>query len=306
MADIKEGLFSRLKKGLAKTHDALVGKIAAITGRLHLDEALLEELEYALIAADTGMPTTMELIGQLRAAVKKKELTSIEEVRPFLAGRIQAMMTVPSIGVSGSAKPHVILMTGVNGAGKTTTIGKLSAIFAAEGKSVLLAAADTFRAAAIEQLAEWGKRTGAELVRHEAGSDPSAVAFDAMKAGIARGKDVIIIDTAGRLHTRNNLMEEMKKIRRIIDRELPGAPHETLLVVDGSTGQNAINQVKEFNRSVPLTGIVITKLDGTSKGGAVIGIVNETKIPVRYIGVGESVEDLQPFDPALFSEALLQ
>ncbi len=305
MADTKEGFFTRLKKGLAKTHDALVGKIAAVTGRVHLDDALLEELEYALIAADTGMPTTMELIGQLRVAVKKKELTSVEEVRPFLAKRIQTMMTVPPITAS-SARPHVILMTGVNGAGKTTTIGKLAARFAAEGKSVLLAAGDTFRAAAIEQLAEWGKRTGAELVRHEAGSDPSAVAFDAMKAGIARGKDIIIIDTAGRLHTRNNLMEEMKKIRRIIDRELPGAPHETLLVVDGSTGQNAIHQVKEFNRSVPLTGIVITKLDGTSKGGAVIGIVNETKIPVRYIGVGESVDDLQPFDPALFSEALLQ
>ncbi len=305
MAYTKEGLFARLKSGLAKTHNALVGKIAAITGRMHLDEELLEELEYALIAADTGMPTTMELIDQLKVAVKRKELTSAGEVRPFLAKRIQAMLTVPSKGASG-AKPHVILMTGVNGAGKTTTIGKLSALYASEGKSVLLAAADTFRAAAIEQLAEWGKRTGAELVRHTAGSDPSAVAFDAMKAGIARGRDFIIIDTAGRLHTRNNLMEEMKKIRRIIDRELPGAPHETLLVVDGSTGQNAINQVKEFNRSVPLTGIVITKLDGTSKGGAVIGIVNETKIPVRYIGVGESIEDLQPFDPALFSEALLQ
>ncbi len=305
MADTKEGLFARLKSGLAKTHNALVGKIAAITGRVHLDDELLEELEYALIAADTGMPTTMELIDQLKAAVKKKELTSVDEVRPFLTKRIQAMLTVPPKGASGG-KPHVILMTGVNGAGKTTTIGKLSALYAAEGKSVLLAAADTFRAAAIEQLAEWGKRTGADLVRHAAGSDPSAVAFDAMKAGIARGKDFIIIDTAGRLHTRNNLMEEMKKIRRIIDRELPGAPHETLLVVDGSTGQNAINQVKEFNRSVPLTGIVITKLDGTSKGGAVIGIVNETKIPIRYIGVGESIEDLQPFDPALFSEALLQ
>ncbi len=305
MADTKEGFFTRLKKGLAKTHDTLVGKIAAVTGRMHLDDALLEELEYALIAADTGMPTTMELIAQLKAAVKRKELTAAAEVRPFLAQRIQAMMTVPPAGAFG-AKPHVILMIGVNGAGKTTTIGKLSAIFAAEGKSVLLAGADTFRAAAIEQLAEWGKRTGAELVRHAAGADPSAVAFDAMKAGIARGKDVVIIDTAGRLHTRNNLMEEMKKIRRIIDRELPGAPHETLLVVDGSTGQNAINQVKEFNRSVPLTGIVITKLDGTSKGGAVIGIVNETKIPVRYIGVGEAVDDLQPFDPALFSEALLQ
>ena len=306
MANEKEGFFTRLKKGLAKTHDALVGKIAsAVTGRMRLDDELLEELEYALIAADTGMPTTVELIGQLKAAVKKKELTDAGQVRPFLSKRIEAMMTVPPIGKFG-AKPHVILMIGVNGAGKTTTIGKLAALFAAEGKSVLLAAGDTFRAAAIEQLAEWGKRTGAELVRHGAGGDPSAVAFDAVKAGIARGKDVIIIDTAGRLHTRNNLMEEMKKIRRIIDRELPGAPHETLLVVDGATGQNAINQVKEFNQSVPLTGIVITKLDGTSKGGAVIGVVNETKIPVRYIGVGESVEDLQPFDPALFSEALLQ
>ncbi|MBI5177741.1 MAG: signal recognition particle-docking protein FtsY [Nitrospinae bacterium] len=297
--------FSRLKKGLGKTTELLAGKLVSITtGRLHLDDDLLEEIEDALIVADLGIATATGLIASLRAAVKKKEITKPDEVRPFLRKRIQEIINVPYTGTMAGA-PHVILMIGVNGAGKTTTIGKLASRFAGEGKSVMVAAGDTFRAAAIEQLAEWSKRAGCEIIRHQAGADPSAVAFDAMKAAIARNKDVVIVDTAGRLHTRTNLMEELKKVRRIIARELEGAPHETLLVVDGTTGQNASAQVREFNVNIPLTGIVITKLDGTAKGGALIGIVNETKIPVRYIGVGESAEDLQPFDAAAFAEALL-
>lgn len=305
MSENRETFFSRLKKGLAKTHDALVGRIAAaLTGRLRIDDGLLEELEYALIAADVGMNTTMALVDQLKKAVRDKEVVDVEDVRPFLRKRIEAMVSAPAPSAGG--KPRVILMVGVNGAGKTTTIGKLASLFTAGGESVVLAAGDTFRAAAIEQLAEWSGRTGAPLIRHQAGADPSAVAFDAVKAAAARGADVLIVDTAGRLHTRSNLMEELKKVRRIIARELEGAPHETLLVIDGATGQNAINQVREFHASVPLTGIVITKLDGTAKGGALVGIVNETKIPVRYIGVGEKVEDLQPFDPALYAQALLQ
>jgi fused signal recognition particle receptor len=305
MAFGKEGLFGRLKKGLAKTSETLVGKIVSITtGRMMLDDAMLEEIEESLIAADMGLATASALIGSLKDAVKRKEITTADGVRPFLRKRIESLVTVGEYkGATGS--PHVILMVGVNGAGKTTTIGKLASRFSAEGKSVLVAAGDTFRAAAIEQLEEWSRRAGCEIVRHQAGADPSAVAFDAMKAAIARNKDIVIVDTAGRLHTRSNLMEELKKVRRIIGRELEGAPHETLLVVDGTTGQNAINQVKEFHSHIGLSGIVITKLDGTAKGGAVVGIVNETKVPIRYVGMGESAEDLQPFDPALFAEALI-
>ncbi len=301
----KEGFFSRLKKGLAKTSETLAGKIVSITtGRMALDDATLEGIEDALIAADVGLPTASALIASLRDAVKSKDVATADDIRPFLRKRIEALVAVGE-GANHAGAPHVILMVGVNGAGKTTTIGKLATRFSADGKSVIVAAGDTFRAAAIEQLAEWSRRAGCEIIRHQAGADPSAVAFDAIRAGIARKKDIVIIDTAGRLHTRSNLMEELKKVYRIIGRELEGAPHETLLVVDGTTGQNAINQVKEFHASIKLSGIVITKLDGTSKGGAVVGIVNETKLPIRYIGVGEAAEDLQPFDAALFAEALI-
>ena len=305
MTQDKKGFFGRLRQGLKKTNTQLVGGLVrATTRRLSLDEAMLEELEEALITADVGVHTSTTLIDSLRKAVKKKSVIKGEEVIPFLRSEIEKLLDVKAAPVSRTA-PHVILMIGVNGAGKTTSIGKLAHLFKSEGSSVLIAAADTFRAAAIEQLGEWSSRIGCDFVRHQAGSDPSAVAFDAIKAAVARKIDVVLVDTAGRLHTRVNLMEELKKVRRIIDRELPGAPHETLIVLDGTTGQNALQQVKQFNTSLPLTGIVLTKLDGTSKGGAVIGIFDETRIPVKYIGIGEKVDDLQPFDPKLFAEAIL-
>ena len=306
MTDDKKGFFARLQQGLKKTNAQLMGGLVRVTtGRMSLDEAMLEELEETLITADVGIHASTALIDSLRKAVKKKSVKKGEEVIPFLRSEIEKLLEVKSAPVSRTA-PHVILMIGVNGAGKTTTIGKLAHRFKNEGSSVLIAAADTFRAAAIEQLGQWSSRIGCDFVRHQAGSDPSAVAFDAIKAAVARKIDVVLVDTAGRLHTRVNLMEELKKVRRIIERELPGAPHETLIVLDGTTGQNALQQVKQFHAMLPLTGIVLTKLDGTSKGGAVIGIIDETGIPVKYIGIGEKVDDLQTFDPKLFAEAILK
>ncbi len=316
----KAGFFSRLKKGLRKTHDELNEKVVrATTLRMKLDDVMMEELEEALISSDIGMPTTLALIDSLNNALKRKDVTKPEDVTPFLRKEIEtlvsvgaesaeSMQSVTAVGqVHGPVKgsPHVILVVGVNGSGKTTTVGKLAHYHGNKGKSVILGASDTFRAAADDQLVEWSRRAGCDIVKHHPGSDPSAVAFDAIKAAVARKRDVLIVDTAGRLHTRTNLMEELKKIRRIIARELEGAPHETLLVVDGTTGQNTINQVKEFNAMIPLTGIVITKLDGTSKGGAVVGIIHETKTPVKFLGIGEKIGDLQPFDPRLFAEALI-
>ncbi|MEE8483149.1 MAG: signal recognition particle-docking protein FtsY [Nitrospinota bacterium] len=305
----KAGFFSRLKKGLRKTHDELNEKVVrATTLRMKLDDVMMEELEEALISSDIGMPTTLALIDSLNNALKRKDVTKPEDVTPFLRKEIEALASVSAVGqVHGPVKgsPHVILVVGVNGSGKTTTVGKLAHYHGNRGKSVILGASDTFRAAADEQLVEWSRRAGCDIVKHHPGSDPSAVAFDAIKAAVARKRDVLIVDTAGRLHTRTNLMEELKKIRKIIARELEGAPHETLLVVDGTTGQNTINQVREFNAMIPLTGIVITKLDGTSKGGAVVGIIHETKTPVKFLGIGEKIDDLQPFDPRLFAEALI-
>ena len=305
MTGEKKGFFGRLKEGLKKTNAQLMGGLVRVTtGRMSLDEPLLEELEETLIAADVGVPTSTALISTLRKAVKNRSVKKAEEVVPFLRAEIERLLTITSANAD-QGSPHVILFVGVNGTGKTTTIGKLAHHFKGEGKSVLIAAADTFRAAAIEQLAEWSSRAGSDFVRHQAGSDPSAVVFDALKAAVARKRDVVLVDTAGRLHTRVNLMEELKKVRRIIAREVDGAPHETLLVIDGTTGQNALKQVKEFNDLIKLTGIILTKLDGTAKGGAIIGITSETRIPVKYIGIGEKVDDLQPFDPKLFAEALL-
>lgn len=301
----KTGFFNRFKSGLKKTNAQLIEKIRlATTSRLKPDAEMLEELEEALITSDIGMPTTMALIGSLEKAMKKKEVTQTDQIRPFLRREIESIVRIDS-GSQSMGSPHAILIVGVNGSGKTTTVGKLAHYYYNEGKSVLIAAADTFRAAATDQLSEWSKRAKCEIVRHHEGSDPSAVAFDAVKASVARKKDVLIIDTAGRLHTRSSLMDEVKKIRRIIARELEGAPHETLLVLDGTTGQNAIAQVKEFNSIVPLTGLVITKLDGTSKGGAIIGIFNEAKIPIKFLGMGEQIDDLQPFDPQMFAEAII-
>jgi fused signal recognition particle receptor len=300
-------LFERMRTGLAKTQSALVGRIDALLGgRQGVDAELLEELEEILITADFGMKTTQDLVQSLAkrsaggnaAAAALRDLLK-EEIRQRL--RLEAA----PLDLSCSA-PFVIRVVGVNGVGKTTTIGKLARQFADQGKKVVLGAGDTFRAAAAEQLAIWGERAGVDVVRHAEGADPAAVAFDAAKAAVARGADVLILDTAGRLHTKVNLMEELKKVRRVLSREIPGAPHETLLVLDATTGQNALVQARLFREAVEVSGIALTKLDGTAKGGVVVAIGAELGLPVRFVGIGEGVDDLRPFDPDLFVEALFQ
>ncbi|MBQ1335802.1 MAG: signal recognition particle-docking protein FtsY [Selenomonadaceae bacterium] len=302
------GFFDKLKKGLAKTKENLTNKIEKlIIGYADIDEEFLEELEETLIMADVGMTTTETLMKAVRKGIKKKEINSPEDLKPFLAKEIAAILTEgENVTRIAAAGPTVILVIGVNGAGKTTTIGKLSAYYKEQGKSVMLAAADTFRAAAIDQLKVWSQRTGAAFIQHEEGSDPAAVAFDAVKAAKARNVDILIVDTAGRLQTKSNLMEELKKINRVIAREIPEAPHETLLVLDATTGQNAISQAKLFTQAAPITGVVLTKLDGTAKGGVVIGIKSELSMPVKWIGVGEKVEDLRPFVAEDFARALFE
>lgn len=300
------GFFERLKKGLMKTHEGLVGRIdALLLGKKKIDADTLEELEEILIAADIGMTTTMELIRSLEQRLKRNELLDGEALKKALREELLFRLEENYSNLdTSSASPFVIMVIGVNGVGKTTTIGKLACKFSAEGKKVLLAAGDTFRAAAVEQLEIWGQRVGVEVICHTQGADPAAVVFDSCRAAAARGVDILIIDTAGRLHTKMNLMEELKKMRRIMGREIPGAPHETLLVLDAATGQNAVSQTKIFKEAVNVTGIALTKLDGTAKGGIVAAVSSEFKIPVRYIGVGESVEDLREFDPKLFVQAL--
>ena len=302
------GFFDKLKKGLAKTKENLTNKIEKlIIGYADIDEEFLEELEETLIMADVGMTTTETLMKAVRKGIKKKEINSPEDLKPFLAKEIAAILTEgENVTRIAAAGPTVILVIGVNGAGKTTTIGKLSAYYKEQGKSVMLAAADTFRAAAIDQLKVWSQRTGAAFIQHEEGSDPAAVAFDAVKAAKARNVDILIVDTAGRLQTKSNLMEELKKINRVIAREIPEAPHETLLVLDATTAQNAISQAKLFTQAAPITGVVLTKLDGTAKGGVVIGIKSELSMPVKWIGVGEKVEDLRPFVAEDFARALFE
>lgn len=302
------GFFDQLKKGLNKTRENLTGKIEKlIIGYADIDEDLLEELEETLIMADVGIKTTENLMEAVRRGIRKKEIRTPEDLKPFLQKQIAAILQrgedVTREAVEG---PTVLLVIGVNGAGKTTTIGKLSAYYKQQGKSVMLAAADTFRAAAIDQLEVWGQRTGAQVIRHEEGSDPAAVAFDAVRAAKARHIDMLIIDTAGRLQTKSNLMQELEKINRVIGREIPGAPHETLLVLDATTGQNAISQAELFTKVAPISGVVLTKLDGTAKGGVVIGIKNQLSMPVKWIGVGEGVEDLRPFSAEDFAKALFQ
>jgi fused signal recognition particle receptor len=304
----RPGFFERLKSGLSKTHDNLVGRIdALLLGKKKIDADTLEELEEILITADIGVVTAVELIRILEQRLKRNELQDADALKAALKEEILARLAENcTLLNTGSHTPFVLMVIGVNGVGKTTTIGKLACRFAAEGKKVLLAAGDTFRAAAGEQLEIWGARVGADVIRHQEGADPSAVAFDACRAALARKCDILMVDTAGRLHTKVNLMEEMKKIRRVIGREIPGAPHETLLVLDATTGQNAVSQAKLFKEAAEVTGIALTKLDGTAKGGVVVAVSNEFKIPVRYIGVGESAEDLREFDPAQFVEALFQ
>jgi fused signal recognition particle receptor len=302
------GFFERLKKGLSKTRQSLIRNVDQIIfGERVIDENLFEELEEALIGADLGPAFTYELIGEIKERVKRKELDNPEALRKVLKDHMTEILRSDGKPDSDEIPPgrlHVIMIVGVNGTGKTTTIGKLAHVFAGRGRRVMLAAADTFRAAAIEQLEVWGKRSGAPVIKQKMGADPAAVVFDALKSADAQKTDILIVDTAGRLHTKVNLMEELKKMRRIMERESPGAPHEILLVLDATTGQNAINQARMFRDEVGVTGIVLTKLDGTAKGGIVVRIARELGIPIRYVGVGEDMDDLRPFDGEQFVKAL--
>ena len=299
-------LFNNLKNGLTKTRNALTDKInEALNLAVSIDDDLYEELEEILIMADIGMDTTMEIIDRLKDKIRKEKINDVELVRPALKSVIADMMKDNNEESEESVTgKEVILVIGVNGVGKTTSIGKLAAMNKAEGKKVLLAAADTFRAGAIDQLVVWSERAKVDIVKHEEGSDPAAVVFDAINASKSRGVDLLICDTAGRLHNKKNLMDELGKINRVIDRELSGAHKQTLLVLDGTTGQNAVIQAKQFMDVCPIDGIILTKLDGTAKGGVVISIKNTLNIPVKYIGVGEGIDDLQVFDPESFVEAL--
>jgi len=296
---------SSLRDGLAKTRNNLAGHFNALLGRKLLDDQFWEELEETLIAADFGLPTTEKIVGDLKIAAQQQNLTLADDVIRVFKTDVADYIKHPAMApVATSTKPHVVLVVGVNGSGKTTTIGKLAAQDRKQGRSVMLVAADTFRAAAADQLAVWAQRSGAELVRHTEGGDPAAVVFDGLAAAKARGIDVVYVDTAGRLQTKHNLMEELKKIRRVIERAVEGAPHETLLVLDATTGQNALSQAKLFHDATNLTGIVLTKLDGTAKGGIIIAIMDQVDLPVKYIGFGEKVDQLRPFDPRGYVEAL--
>ena len=300
-------IFDKLKKGLTKTRDGLTDKInEALKIAITIDDDLYEELEEILIMSDIGMETTMEIIDRLKAKIRKEKINDTEEVMPALKTVIKEIMLEGETSTKEERnQKKVILVIGVNGVGKTTSIGKLAAKNKAEGKKVLLAAADTFRAAAIDQLDVWSNRAGVDIVKHGEGSDPAAVVFDAIQAAKSRKVDLLICDTAGRLHNKKNLMNELEKINRIIDREFGEDNKETLLVLDGTTGQNAVIQAKQFMEACPIDGIILTKLDGTAKGGVVISIKQTLNIPVRYIGVGEGIDDLQEFDAESFAEALI-
>lgn len=300
------GFFDRLKAGLEKTRKSFTEKIEqVIKGYADIDEEFLDDIEMALLTSDVGVAVTEKLMKDIRAGIKAKEINQPDDLRPFLAQRISAMLTEDASSMQLPEKSvGVILVVGVNGVGKTTTIGKLGHFYAAQGKKVLLAAADTFRAAAIDQLEIWGQRIGCEVIKHTEGSDPAAVAFDALQAAKARNFDLVIIDTAGRLHNKGNLMEELRKIYRVIGREVEGAPHETLLVLDATTGQNALNQARVFGEVSDVTGVALTKLDGTAKGGVIVAVKSELGVPVKWIGVGEGMDDLRPFDAQEFAQAL--
>ena len=287
------GLFSKIKK------------LSVFSGFFSIDEDFFEELEESLILADMGMDTTMEAVEELRTRVKERKLKDPEEVKACLREILVEMLNVGDPALDLAGKPAVLLMIGVNGVGKTTTIGKLANLLKGEGNRVLLAAGDTFRAAAADQLAIWADRAQVEIVRHEEGSDPAAVVFDAMNAARARKVDVVLVDTAGRLHNKQNLMNELNKMSRVIDRESPDSSKEVLLVLDATTGQNGLIQAKQFGESAGITGIVLTKLDGTAKGGIVLAIAKELGVPVKFVGLGEGIDDLQPFDPEEFAQALI-
>lgn len=299
------GLFNKLKERLTKTRQGFVDKVGEIfTGAKKIDENLYEELEEALIQADVGVNTALELVDLLRKTVKERKISDPAALQEVLKEQITALLGEQSPLKVAPTGLTVYLVVGVNGVGKTTTIGKLASNLKAQGKKVILAAGDTFRAAAIEQLEVWGARSGAEVIKQTEGADPAAVAFDALRAANSRRADVLLVDTAGRLHNKVNLMNELSKIKRVIEREVPGAPHEVLLVLDATTGQNALQQVKLFQEAADITGIILTKLDGTAKGGVILGIQGEAKVPVKLIGIGEGIEDLRPFDPREFARAL--
>ncbi len=304
----KGSLFQRLRERLGKTRDALVSRVDTLfLGRKVIDDELLDELEEILITADLGAATVLDLLTKTREQIKRDQLRDPQALKAVLKQLIQGYLAQAEQGATlamPESGPFVIMVLGVNGVGKTTTIGKLAYKFKQAGQRVLLVAADTFRAAAIEQLQVWGERIGVEVVAQQQGADPSSVIYDALDYARPRQFDVIIIDTAGRLHTKVNLMEELKKIKRVMAKQLPGAPHETMLVLDATTGQNGISQARQFNEAVEITGLTLTKLDGTAKGGIVVNICREFKIPIRFIGIGEQMEDLRDFDPAQFVEAL--
>jgi len=303
----------RLKEGLEKTRTSFVHKLTSLLSGRKIDAELLEELEAILLSADIGVDTTEKILEGIKQKVKKEGFENAEDVYDVLKSEIgEILIASPSASmdsaysVNDSNKPHVILVVGVNGVGKTTTIGKLSNNYKKAGKSVIIGAADTFRAAANEQLEVWADRAGVDIVQQKQGADPAAVAFDTLKSAISRGKDVVIIDTAGRLHNKVGLMAELEKIGRVMKKLKQDTPDDVFLVLDATTGQNAILQAKEFSKVVPVTGLVLTKLDGAAKGGVVIAIASELKLPVRYIGVGEQIDDLQPFDSVRFVEALFE
>jgi len=298
------GLFDRLKEGLAKTRKSFIEKVESVFTQGKIDEKVIDELEEILITSDIGAHSTGEIVTSLKTEIKKGTVNDSASAKEFLKKEMSLLLGSSSPLVLYGEKPFVILTVGVNGVGKTTTIGKLASKFRAEGHSVMLGAADTFRAAAIEQLEIWAERSGASIVKHQSGFDPAAVAFDAIESAKHKKIDVVIIDTAGRLHTKSPLMEELKKVKRVIQKSLPHAPQEILLVVDATTGQNALRQAQMFNEAVGITGVALTKLDGTAKGGIVFAIKKELGIPVRLIGIGEGIEDLRDFDSEEFIEAL--
>ena len=297
------GLFQKFRDGLAKTHDKLIGEIKRIVTRApRLDAESLDELEAALIASDIGVETTLRIVKEVRkASAETREVDVVAIAQRIIS---EALASQPATLRVAAHAPTVVVLLGVNGTGKTTSTAKLAHLLKQDGHSVLLAACDTFRAAAIEQLKIWGERTGCDVIAGQYGSDSAAIAFDALDAAISRKCDYLLIDTAGRLHTKKNLMDEMAKLQRVLRKRLPDAPHETLLVLDASTGMNGLNQAREFHQTVGVSGLIVTKLDGTAKGGIVVAINRELKIPVKFIGVGEQVDDLQPFDAKAFSDAL--
>jgi fused signal recognition particle receptor len=307
MAEPGKSLFDKLKRGLFMTHTEIIEKVKeSLTPDLPIDQSAIDRLEEGLLGADVGAELSMSLVARIEQRVER--ITSMDRFTAVL--REEARSLIPQRAIStidvARAKPFVILVVGVNGTGKTTTIAKLASRFKNEGKTVLLGAADTFRAAAIEQLQMWAGRIGVDMVKHKAGSDPGAVAHDTVTAAKARGTDVVLIDTAGRLHNKSHLMAELSKVRRVIEKELPGAPHETLLVLDGTTGQNGVSQAAAFLEAAHVTGMVVTKLDGTAKGGVILSIMRQFDIPVKFVGVGESADDLIPFDPAAYVDTLFE